>query len=279
MIESISLNTQNVLDEQNRFAVSSIAPQAELDSTGIDINSFKGLEFTEPSAQLLPTQHLLSGISYYSSYLTEIYEDEDDIKPSKETVDLFSRNLFYLNKALKDRLVEDCKDPLKKGDVESIVRFLNSNDKLDTIDPIFGSEEMSLEGLISLSVATMNSAGIIPTVDRIAGLIKKYPERAVLLTQVYNTLQGDEVLEVRESLEEVYSRINFGEYHINTEELTDREMIFIDELTEMHLLSHPGEAVGDLIALDIAAGTGRHSQRLVQRGSGNRLLRYKPGAF
>lgn len=119
-------------------------------------------------------------------------------------------------------------------------------------------------------VAYINVFGFISSVDLISGRIKTLKDGSPIkieLEQLYKEIQGEEVQKIIKDLSEVYKNIDFSKYDLNDHELTSFEADLIEKAIQStkHSMRNKKD-IKNTTVLDNAAGTGRHSRELTDRG-------------
>jgi SAM-dependent methyltransferase len=145
--------------------------------------------------------------------------------------------------------------------VETIMEVLGNIGDEKAAETILFDEAMDDESMLTTAVAHINTFGFIDTIDKMAARIKdEGEEKSGKLSKLYAKLQGEEALNIVTDLSEIYEKIDFSEYTVNTSELTKEE---VDLLVD-HVRRNKDSQI-----LDVGAGTGRHALELRQRGYTN----------
>jgi len=108
--------------------------------------------------------------------------------------------------------------------------------ELRVVEEALFREGISDDARLKLAVAGMNTFGVIPIIESIATHAKQSAE----IANLYKTLHGEEVGEIMEELSAVYKSVDFENYVLNAEELTEQEVGFIRKIID----SVGGEKMG-----------------------------------
>ena len=136
--------------------------------------------------------------------------------------------------------------------VRKVLENLETMDEIEVVTNIITSEGLSDSARLTLAVQGMNVFGVVPIIETIT----EHSKDNESLTNLYNTLQGQDIQEVMASLTQIYKSIDFHEYVLNNPELTLRESRIIqDQIQEF--ADKFGKPVQEVRVVDVGAGTGR----------------------
>lgn len=179
----------------------------------------------------------------------------------------------YLREQLAAPLVDIGRifaDEKNKEALNNIMNRLLTADEKELADDILISPGLDVSSRLVVSVAEINSFGVIPVIETISRHTNEIPE----MTEVYSQLQGEEVTKIMENLTEVYEVVDFKDYALNSKELTTFELGIVEEsLTKV--ASKLSKSPKEIRILDVGAGTGRHAIPMYENGYHVTALEYE----
>ncbi|PIZ46430.1 hypothetical protein CO180_02790 [candidate division WWE3 bacterium CG_4_9_14_3_um_filter_41_6] len=183
-------------------------------------------------------------------------------EPSEILVDDY-RELLEKLKVIASNEIPGIAREDTREDMQLLFEGFSNTGNCEFIEEVLVDGRFSSDQLEVVSVAGINTFGFIPTIDAIAkcSRIQDLPDEVRdNLKTVYTSLQGEEVAEIRQELSEIYERIDFSEYVVNTDKLTEFEVnLLTDRLPADH---NPTQTR----VVDLGAGTGRHTVPLSRKG-------------
>jgi len=141
--------------------------------------------------------------------------------------------------------------------VKTILSYLRASGTTEYVGTMLNQPELSDDEKLKLSVDMINTWGLVPIINEVAKLGKKDPE----YQKLYSSLQGQEITNIINDTQELYSQIDFKNYALNHPEFTNNEVKLIKHVMDKYHIDKESSEI-----VDLGAGYGRHAIPLHQEG-------------
>lgn len=201
------------------------------------------------------------------------YKDAEVAKPLHAPLYKNYRYEYEKKRDLAFPLLRDLIDwAVSRGEMDYVGELFEHlarmEDPQTAVNLLFDGEYSDTQRL-QMFVQYANIFGFINTIDTLAYVINQYelPESVRRhFETVYKSLQGDEVEKIMNDLSQLYQSVDFHEYTLNSKELTEREADLLEEVARRSMQHRGMESKSQLRVLDVGAGTGRLSEKMMRRG-------------
>jgi hypothetical protein len=211
---------------------------------------------------------------YYQESKSSIPDPEGVLPPRPFQIKAktnYEHTLAQEKNLLMSCCAEVSTDAPSHATLRRVFENLQDGNAQELADSLLLSPELTPEQRVATAVEYINVYGFIPTIEAIAPTAKTRPE----IKKLYETLQGDTVVEVMKDLWEVYqtfeTKADFGEYY--QDEITKTDLALVGQWGG-ESAKRFGKEKQDLNVMSLAAGKGRMA--FAMEGAGYSVVAVEP---
>lgn len=176
-------------------------------------------------------------------------------------------------------LVKAAKSSAVEGNLEAlgqVFEHFRVTDEKGTAAEVLLGQDMTYEERETLMISYIQTFGFVDAVDTLSRGIAETADGTEVykqdLERLYSEFQGDNVALIMQTLTDVYESVDFNEYALNSQELTQEEVDLIEGNVLDRFTSNTGRSREDITLMDLAAGTGRHTMEMLRRHAVGRVI-------